>query len=161
MVESVSLQTLLTYLTLISVPVGVFYHILTLRNQSRARQIQIIQSTRILGEDVWKLWQLDTSDTDAFIEDFFNPESNVRKTFLDYFNQLEILGAYLRGGLLDLSILANMAGGSIVQFFEKYEAIIHRQRAYFGGGSDKFLSEAEYLYHRLKDYVQEHPELKT
>ena len=37
----VDTQTVLTYLTLISVPVGVAYHILTLRNQSRTRQAQL------------------------------------------------------------------------------------------------------------------------
>jgi hypothetical protein len=41
MAEPVSIQTMLTYLTLISVPVGVFYHIMTLRNQSRTRQVQL------------------------------------------------------------------------------------------------------------------------
>jgi len=39
--EPVSLQTLLTYLTLISVPVGVFYHVMTLRNTQRNRKLQL------------------------------------------------------------------------------------------------------------------------
>ena len=43
MAEPLGLQTILTYLTLISVIVGVFYHIMTLRNQSRTRQAQLFQ----------------------------------------------------------------------------------------------------------------------
>ena len=41
MVEPVSLQTVLTYLTLISIPVGVFYHIMTLRNTRKNQQLQL------------------------------------------------------------------------------------------------------------------------
>jgi hypothetical protein len=41
MIEQFSLQSALTYLTLISVPVGIFYHIMTLRNQNKNRQAQL------------------------------------------------------------------------------------------------------------------------
>ena len=37
----IDLQTVLTYLTLISVPVGVFYHIMTLRNTRRNQQLTL------------------------------------------------------------------------------------------------------------------------
>jgi hypothetical protein len=42
MIEQFSLQTLLTYLTLISVPIGVFYHIMMLRNSQKARQTEML-----------------------------------------------------------------------------------------------------------------------
>jgi hypothetical protein len=41
MAEPLTLQTLLTYLTLISVPVGVFYHIMTLRNTRRNQELTL------------------------------------------------------------------------------------------------------------------------
>jgi len=41
MAEPITLQTLLTYLTLISVPVGVIYHIMTLRNTRKNQQLQL------------------------------------------------------------------------------------------------------------------------
>ena len=37
----IDLQTLLTYLTLISVPFGVFYHIMTLNNTRKNQQMQL------------------------------------------------------------------------------------------------------------------------
>jgi hypothetical protein len=37
----IDIQTVLTYLTLISIPVGVFYHITTLRNAEKARSTQL------------------------------------------------------------------------------------------------------------------------
>jgi len=41
MVEPVNLQTVLTYLTLISIPVGVIYHIMTLRNTRKTRELTL------------------------------------------------------------------------------------------------------------------------
>jgi len=41
MAEPVTLQTLLIYLTLISVSVGVFYHVMTLRNTRKKQQMQL------------------------------------------------------------------------------------------------------------------------
>jgi hypothetical protein len=41
MVTIETLQTVLTFVTLISVPVGVFYHIMTLRNQKQSRQASL------------------------------------------------------------------------------------------------------------------------
>ena len=37
----IDLQTILTYLTLISIPIGVLYHIMTLRNTSKNQQLQL------------------------------------------------------------------------------------------------------------------------
>ncbi len=37
----IDLQTILTYLTLISVPVGVIYHIMTLRNTRKNQLLQL------------------------------------------------------------------------------------------------------------------------
>jgi len=37
----IDIQTVLTYLTLISVPVGVFYHIMTLNNTRKNQEMQL------------------------------------------------------------------------------------------------------------------------
>jgi len=48
MAEPVSLQTLLTYLTLISIPVGVIYYIMTLRNTRKNKQPLMKTSARLI-----------------------------------------------------------------------------------------------------------------
>ena len=59
MAEPLTLQTLLTYLTLISVPVGVFYHIMTLNNTSKnQRQTLDTRQTNILM-NLYKEWGTD------------------------------------------------------------------------------------------------------
>jgi hypothetical protein len=153
----INIQTVLTYLTLISVPIGVFYHILTLRNQTISRQIQIIRGSNVLGEyPVWILFNYDTSNLDEFISKFYEPDSEIRKPYFDWFNSLEELGMYLREGVLNIQYVFLLAGGSIITIWEKYEKIHMYFREIWGS---RFLTEAEYLYKKLKEYVDKHPEL--
>jgi len=50
------LQTLLTYLTLISVPVGVFYHIMTLRNTRRNQEVTLETRQTQLFMEIFKTY---------------------------------------------------------------------------------------------------------
>lgn len=153
----IELEQILTYLTLLSVPVGVFYHILTLRNQNISRQIQIIKGAKILGEDpVWILYTSDASNIEVFVSNLYKPDSEIRKPYYDYFNSLEELGMYLREGVLNIRYLYLLAGGAIIEIWEKYEAINMHLRAQMGS---RFFTEAEYLYKKLKEYVENHPEI--
>jgi len=154
----VSLQTLLTYLTLVSVPVGVFYHILTLRNQSKIRQIQILKGSNLIGDYMWALYDAEFTDFDDFwVRYGFDSNPGFRKTFSDYFNVLEELGVYVKDGLLDVRYVALIGGGAIVGLWEKYLPIHTALRERYGGG--RWFVEAEYLYGRVKAYFEEHPEL--
>ena len=56
MAEPVSIQTLLTYLTLISVPVGVFYHIMTLRNTRKNQELQLETRQTQLFMEIYKTY---------------------------------------------------------------------------------------------------------
>ena len=153
----INIQTVLTYLTLISVPIGVFYHILTLRNQTISRQIQIIRGAKILGDyPVWILYTYDNSNMDDFVSKLYEPDSDIRKPFYDYFNSLEELGMYLREGVLNIRYVYLLGGGSIITIWEKYEGINKKLREEMGS---RFLTEAEYLYQKTKEYVKKHPEL--
>ena len=79
-----------------------------------------------------------------------------KKDYFDYFNSLEELGMYLREGLLDIRFVTLLAGGSIIAIWEKYESISMYFRESMGS---RFLTEAEYLYTKTKEYVEKHPEL--
>ena len=87
----IDLESLLTYFTLISVPIGVIYHILTLRNQSRTRQFQIIKGADVLGEYVWRLYHYDITNLEATVSQFYQPESQFREDYLAFFNQQNFL----------------------------------------------------------------------
>ena len=128
MVEPVSLQTLLTYLTLISVPVGVFYHILTLRNQSKSRQIQILNSA-YSKEINWDFADWNFNDYDDFMSKH-GPQSDPEgwRDVLIWFNLLEGFGVYVREGLLDVRLVCLFSGGTIRNTREKYREVFMEHR---------------------------------
>jgi hypothetical protein len=87
------LQTVLTYLTLISVLVGVFYHILTLRNQSRNRQAAMLmqihsQWTGGIRKNWGEISRWEWDDYDDYIERYGDLESQDR---------IETVGGYFEG----------------------------------------------------------------
>ena len=151
------LQTILTYLTLISVPVGVLYHILTLRNQSKVRQIQIIKGANLIGDYQWTLYDAEFNDLEDFKEKYgFESNLEFRKVFFDYFNILEELGVYVKDGLLDVRYVALIGGGAVISLWEKFLVVHEAYRDLYGR---RWFVEAEYLYVRVKDFYDKHPEL--
>ncbi len=163
MAEPVTLQTLLTYLTLISVPVGVFYYISALRNQNRARKTRLyIQMINKFSEPDYiealgKLNDLEWSTAEDFIEDWRTPEG--RKTIRTLGNWYEGLGTLVKENLLDIRVVALLVTGLVIQFWDKFIPVIDEVREALEW--PRFYIEAEYLYDQLKTYIKEHPEIQV
>lgn len=143
MAEPVSLQTMLTYLTLISVPVGVFYHIMTLRNtrknqelQQETRQAQFFMQTyqslvtpeiqRLYGEVLEWEW----TDFDDFAEKYYKKPSR-RGEWISINLTFDILGLMLKENLMDPELLFKMEqhgtrGGTVLWY--KFEPVIREMR---------------------------------
>jgi hypothetical protein len=120
MIEQFSLQTVLTYLTLISVPIGVFYHILTLRNQSRTRQAQLFmglyETYRSRGFRIqqMEITRQEWSDFDDFWERYggeANPESWA--TWLSVAGFYNGIGVLVKRGLIDISLVDELLSNII------------------------------------------------
>ena len=162
MIEQFSLQTLLTYLTLISVPVGVFYHIMTLRNQSRTRQAQLFMQVysqwtggKYRQWNEISSWEWD--DYNDFIQNHWDLESRNKHSSVSGF--LEGLGVLVKEGLVPIRLVALYIAGLTRTYWEKFGPIIEEMRV--RTNSPRGLSETEYLYRKLMKYVEQHPELKT
>jgi len=186
MAEPVSLQTLLTYLTLISIPVGVFYHIMTLRNTTKNQElsrkaqeltaetrqaqlfIQICNQTLnnpafmkgyyIIRESEWK-------DFDEYIEWLGEPGS---ENFNDVFlvgGTLESIGVLVEEGLVDIRLVESLMRRVVIEYWEKIGQMLD-ERAHLWSQERAereqilLVWKAEYLYHELMKYIEEHPELK-
>ena len=127
MAEPITLQTLLTYLTLISVPVGVFYYIMTLNN---TRQNQRITLTTTLLEPfmtvkgnliLMDLLNMEWNDLDDYKRKYdhrVNSENFAKRAAV--FNRLESLGLFYRRGLLDLETLRSGGGTVMVLLWRKF-----------------------------------------
>lgn len=153
----VDIQTLFSYLTPISLTIGVIYHILTLRNQSKIRQIQIMKGANIIGGYQWAQFDAEFTDFEDFNTKYgFDENPEFRKVFFDNFNVLEELGVYVKDGLFDVRYVALIGGGAVVGLWEKYLVINIAYRKMYGKW---WFSEAEHHYDRVKDYFEKHPEL--
>jgi len=166
MAEPVSLQTLLTYLTLVSVPVAVVYHIMTLRNTARnQRQTLDTRQTNILmnlhrewGTDEyqhasWTVIEMEYDDIRDFEERYGSPSeltevtSNIFKVCWFYNG----LGVLVHNGLADIEIVEELFGYIIVWMWEKLETYVQWEREFFD--QPKSLEWFEYLYNQVKPAI--------
>jgi hypothetical protein len=161
MAEPITLQLLLTYLTLISVPVGVFYHIMTLRNQSRTRQAQLfmnLYSTYATPESQGHFRDLFTIEMSGL--DDWNKLTDNREHFMSwgYFaSYYEGLGVLVRDGFVDMGLMVKLLSGNLIWFWEKYRDGVYELRESLTW--PRFLIEVEYLYSQVIDYREKNPDL--
>ena len=166
----IDLQTILTYLTLISVPVGVFYHIMTLNN-TRKNQKQQLENRQ--AQLFWNVYDKFTNDamknalnihrTIEFkdyeeFETFWakNEPNNVeRDAMMTLAGYLEGLGVLVREGYVSIRLVALLMTGTIVNYYRKQAPYVERYRVQTG--FEGFLSETEYLYNQLTKYIKENP----
>ena len=161
----IDLQTLLTYLTLISVPVGVFYHIMTLNNtrknqklQLETRQVQMFQyyvdklsSTEIVSysRDI-RNWEWE--DPEDFYQNYWNnPEEaeKLRQVFALY----ERIGILLKEGVIDLALIYDMVGTGPLREWEKFESVLDYIRVNYEQGVKGMIFEYfEDLAYGLLEY---------
>ena len=147
MIEQVTFQTLFQFLQTVGILVGVSYYVVSLRNQSRARQIQII-STVGTGNLDWSFLNWEVDDYTVFMSEH-GPEADPEgwNTLNEWFNRLEVWGVYVREGLLDVRLVCLMSGGTSKESWEKYRGIFEEWRLRYDRPRDWV--EAEYMYERV------------
>jgi len=163
MAEPVSLQTLLTYLTLISVPVGIFYYIMTLRNNSKnQRQTLDTRQTNILM-NLYKEWGTDEYQNASWtvIELDYDGHQDFKEKYGSTSEMTEVtrniykvcwfyngLGVLVHRGLADIEMVNELFGYIIIWMWEKLEPFIHWEREIFD--QPKSLEWFESLYGQIK-----------
>jgi hypothetical protein len=181
MAEPVSLQTLLTYLTLISIPVGVFYHIMTLRNTRKNQELTLKAQEQTLETrqaqlfmnlyesfknkeflmDWWSILLWEWSDIDDFNQKYgilTNPDAF--SSFSAVAGYLEGVGVLLSRNLLDPTFVDDLMSGPVRIFWEKFKPVVEDIRIRWGNPAA--YEWVEYLYEQIIPIVEEqHPGLKT
>ena len=160
----IDLQTLLTYLTLISVPVGVFYHIMTLRNTRKNQELQLetrqaqlftqiaIQcfSTEFMTQ-YFELYQWEWEDYEDYQTKYGlsnNPHAYViRHRIMELFN---LTGTMVKNDLVNIELINQAGGTPIISIWEKWLDVIEeeRRRVY----TPKYMADWEYLYNEVLMY---------
>jgi len=165
MADPISLQTLLTYLTLISVPVGVFYHILTLRNTKRnqeltleTRQAQLFMqaaSQSVSDPEFMKSWhRLRGTHWETFDEytEWLQDPQNLDDTYR-VGGLLESLSVLVREDLINIRLVALLMTNIVIDYWEKFLPILKElsSKTQIVEGY-----EIEYLYEALQEYRKIH-----
>jgi len=157
----IDLQTVLTYLTLISVPVGVIYHIMTLRNTRRnqeqqleTRQAQLFtqlysefrsaENLRLYGKALQMTWD----DHDDFEKKYGleNWEKRIPYTSLSLF--FEEIGVLIEEELIDIYLVIQLIGGTFRMFYEKFEPYVLEVRV--RQRYPQYFDKMEYLYKEIE-----------
>jgi hypothetical protein len=181
MVEPVSLQTILTYLTLISIPVGVFYHIMTLRNTRKnqeltlraqeqaleTRQAQLFMQLfdKTLSKEFTdaqkELGRVKFNDYEEYKDWMMKLRENPKKVdaWLFLVSFYEGLGLLVMEDLVSIRMVTVFLGSSIMGFYNQFGGNnVHQFRE--ETGAQGTLSETEYLCNRIKKYIEENPDYR-
>jgi hypothetical protein len=156
------IQTSLNLLALISIPIGVFYHIMTLNNTRKNQQLQLetrqAQLFRSLNSEFRspenarnfsKALSMEWTNYDDFERKYGlrgNPEERVPYSILGSF--FEEVGVLLEEGLIDKNLVSQLVGGYIRRYWEKFEPYIleYRERNNY----PQYFDKMEYLYQEMK-----------
>ena len=168
----VELETVLTYISLISIPIGVVYHIMTLNNTRKnqkmtleTRQAQLhlhIYDSMISSEFIEKwvtvfMWRWET------FEDFLNnygPEHNPKNwsDFVALGNYLENIGLLVKRGLIDVEYVDDLISGDVIGYWERFGSVVLDIRREMEWPS--YNEWVEYLYDEIKPVVEkQHPNI--
>ena len=159
MIELTTLQAVREVVTIVGVITGLSYYIITVRNQNRARQIQIFRGVDTISEEVDFLYY-EFGDYDDFMSKY-GPESNPEgwKNTMGWFRKLEEFGVYVKEGFLDIRLIYLLQGGNITKSWELLKVLSKEQR--IQRNMPRWFIEAEYLCKKIVEYGEKHPELKT
>jgi len=150
------LQTLLTYLSLISIPVGIFYYVMTLRNQSRTRRTQLFMEIYNKFNDsvektqgFMELVGLEFDGYDDFMERY-GPDRDPRIWASLYHNMMffEGIGILVKRGLIDVEMVEDFMSGVIMNTWGKFGPIHKEIRVRLGHPT--WAEEYEYLYNQIR-----------
>ena len=167
MVE-LSYQMVLSTIQTVGLLIGIFYYIITLRNQQKTQELsrqnqELTLETRqaqlfmnIFNNFSSKGYQKDLENILAWeydnYEDFFakygadvNPEDH--SIFDHNLQWMEGLGVLVRRGLIDANLVFEIMYGTIINFYEKFEPILAEFRVQWGPFIQQDLT---YLYNEMK-----------
>lgn len=163
----IDIQTLSLVLTGIGLIIALTYYTLTLRNNNRTRQADMLMKlhsewgNQYYQEAAWTVMFLDFKDYSEF-ESMYGPISEGKEVYVKLFRVAWFyngIGVLLYKGLADIELIDKLFGYMVIWLYEIIEPVITAGRESYG--QPKSLEWYEYLYNELKKYHGEHQELKA
>jgi hypothetical protein len=171
MVDLVVLQSASYVAAALGVCVAAFYYVMTLRAQQnnmkatlKTRESQLFMTlyNKISGEEYMKhhmnIMSTDWKDYEDFkAKVLSDPEKHLSLHMIAL--TMEGVGVLVKENLVDIKLVAMYIAGSTRQCWEKLRPVIQHYRR--EEDYSRYMSEFEYVYNRLMDYMAVHPELLT
>ena len=137
---------------------------------ARARELQTRQAQLFMGlYEKFSTPEYVKYFTDVANGPSFEDYASLKKKFAEdqeYGSEFNVLVGYYEGigtlvkeDLIDIRYVALLMAGVTRKFWEKIAPFIDDLRRDFH--FPRYMSETEYLYDRLTEYLEQHPELKT
>jgi len=148
-----------------SIAASILYYASVLRNTNRTRQGQLIMQVynKFSDPNMATAWQkfyekrehIQTTE-DLLNEWFTHPENFQYRYLLGTF--FEGVGVLVKENLLNIRLVAELMTTPIMDYWEFFAPYIDEARARHK--MFRMMSETEYLYNELMEYMDKHPELK-
>jgi len=143
--------------------IAAVFYIINMKTTIETRQAQLFMQlydrwTFDIGEKFWNFLDTDIKSAEEYFDRLKKDKEYSRNaSILSRYH--EGVGVLVRFGLLDIKYIAYLACWPTRMYWEKYKPIIADIRRI--QGAPRSDSESEYLYNRLIQYLEQHPELKT
>ena len=163
MMVDVTYQMLLSTVQTLALLVGIFYYIMSLRNQQKTQEMQLetrkaqlfmqiynrfieVEFRENFNELLNREW-IDYDDYNKKYGRFTNPSAQAKGSSIGLF--FEGLGILLQKGFLDVDIVGRLMSSPIRFYWSKYEPLFHEMRARMAD-NEEIMTYAEYLYDEVE-----------
>jgi hypothetical protein len=150
-------QEIGVYLTILTLPITIFYYTTTIRTQNKTRRAQLFMNIysqystssfwdktfeMIKNSDLWEAEKLLNSN-------YLTIEPEMQAQFHAYASFFEGIGVLLNQNIIDLDLVASLMSSAIITSWETMRPIILRMRE--KNGEEMLYSSFEYLYNRVME----------
>ena len=164
----VSLEVIAIVLTGVGVIISVLYYSMVLQNSNKARQAQLYVQiwNQFNSQDFFEKYFDVLNQKWEDYEDYQMKYGNLRFTDTKKYAKNVSIGAYFEGvgvllkhGLIDIDLVVDLMGTTILFYWDKISPIIKEFRV--RNRNSRAYHYLEYLYEHAKPIIlQQHPEIK-
>lgn len=175
-----SFEFLAIILTGLGLTASIVYYASILRNANKNQKLQLetrqaqlfIQicnqtlNNPAFMKGYYVIMDSDWKDFNEYIEFLGEPGSENWNDIFLVGGILESIGVMVKEGLVNSSLVWSLMGRIVIEYYEKIgPMLLERSRLWSESRAEREQSrlewKADYLYHELMKYLEEHPDLKT
>ena len=176
----VSFEFLAVIISILGLSASIIYYANVLRNANKTQKLQLetrqaqhfIQicnqtlNNPAFMKGYYVIMDSDWKDFNEYIEFLGKPGSENWNDIFLVGGILESIGVMVKEGLVDIGLIWSLMGRIVIEYYEKIgPMLVERSRLWSMSRAEREQSslewKADYLYHELMKYVENHPEITS